>query len=41
MRAFIIGILAAALFAVAASMILDSGVQQSAQDRHQTPGVRL
>ena len=41
MRAIVIGMLAAAALAVVAATILDAGLQRSAQDKHQTEGVRL
>jgi hypothetical protein len=41
MRAIVIGVAAAAILAAVAALVLDSGVQQSAQERNQTQGVRL
>lgn len=41
MQAFIAGVLAAAVLAVAAYVVLDRGVQQGTDRRFQTEGVRL
>ena len=41
MQTVITGIVAAAILAAAAAFVLDTMVQQSAQDRHHTQGVRL
>lgn len=41
MRAFILGVAAAALLAVAAATVLDAGIQRSTEQHNQTEGVRL
>ncbi len=41
MKAFLAGVLAAAAIAIAAAVVLDTEVQQSAADHFQTQGVRL
>ncbi|MCX8133444.1 MAG: hypothetical protein N3D18_05695 [Roseococcus sp.] len=41
MKAIITGIIAAAAFAAAAAFVLDTRVQQTADQRFQTTGVRL
>ncbi|MFN3447824.1 MAG: hypothetical protein ACK44F_03930 [Roseococcus sp.] len=41
MKAIITGIIAAAAFAAAAAFVLDTRVQQTADERFQTAGVRL
>ena len=41
MKTVIIGIAAAIILAAGAAFVLDTRVQQSAEDRHQTQGVRL
>lgn len=41
MKAFLVGLLAAAVLAAAAALVLDTEVQRSAADHFQTEGVRL
>ena len=41
MKAFLVGLLAAAVLAAAAALVLDIEVQRSAADHFQTEGVRL
>lgn len=41
MRAILTGMVAAAVLAVAAAIVLDTGVQQSTREHNQTQGVRL
>jgi hypothetical protein len=41
MQAILGGIVAAILIAIGAAMVLDTNLQQTASDRHQTTGVRL
>ncbi len=41
MKAFLAGLLAAAVLAAAAALVLDTEVQRSAADHFQTEGVRL
>jgi hypothetical protein len=41
LKAIFAGILAAVVLALAAAVILDTGVQRSATERYQTEGVRL